>query len=115
MAEYDLPLTKRTTSPRSWPTARSVAQNATDTLSNGLGTVEVGIALLLLTEFVSIPTGAVGAVLSFQTSLVTLSFLVTKPEVWVPALGNAERGSPFCDVATGWSSKTLSCSPAGSF
>ena len=39
--------------------------------------------------------GTVGAVLAFLTSLVTLSFLVTTPEAWVPALGDAQHGFPY--------------------
>jgi len=39
--------------------------------------------------------GALGALLAFLTSFVTLSFLVTTPEAWVPALGDGEHGFPW--------------------
>src|ERR1700682_5593739 len=35
------------------------------------------------------------ATLAFLTSFVTLSFLVTTPEAWVPALGDAQPGFPY--------------------
>jgi uncharacterized membrane protein YkgB len=37
---------------------------------------------------------AVGSFLVFVMSLVTLSFLVTTPEVWVPDRGGPEHGFP---------------------
>ena len=36
-----------------------------------------------------------GALLAFLTSWVTLSFLFTTPEAWVPALGDGEHGFPY--------------------
>lgn len=33
--------------------------------------------------------------LALLTSFVTLSFLVTTPEAWVPALGDAQHGFPY--------------------
>jgi uncharacterized membrane protein YkgB len=39
--------------------------------------------------------GLAGAVLAFLTPFVTLSFLVTTPEAWVPALGDAQHGFPY--------------------
>ena len=38
---------------------------------------------------------AVGSFLVFLMSFVTLSFLVTTPECWVPALGDAQHGFPY--------------------
>lgn len=38
---------------------------------------------------------AVGSLLIFLMSFVTLSFLVTTPECWVPASGDAEHGFPY--------------------
>jgi uncharacterized membrane protein YkgB len=69
--------------------------NGTYAFSDGLGVVETTIGLLVLAGFVSVPWGAAGALLAFLTSLVTLSFLVTTPEAWVPALGDAQHGFPF--------------------
>ncbi|RUP22499.1 DUF417 family protein, partial [Methylobacterium sp.] len=40
-----------------------------------------------------------GAVLAFLTPVVTLSFLVTTPEAWVAALGDAEHGFPYLSGA----------------
>jgi uncharacterized membrane protein YkgB len=42
---------------------------------------------------------AVGSVLVSVMSLVTLSFLVTTPECWVPALGSPEHGFPLLSGA----------------
>src|SRR5690606_25528305 len=42
---------------------------------------------------------AVGSFLAFIMSLVTLSFLITTPETWVPALGDAEHGFPYLSAA----------------
>jgi uncharacterized membrane protein YkgB len=36
----------------------------------------------------------VGATLSFLTPFVTLSFLITTPDAWVSALGDAQHGFP---------------------
>ena len=38
---------------------------------------------------------AIGGLLVFGMSLVTLSFLITTPQVWVPNLGDAEHGFPY--------------------
>lgn len=43
--------------------------------------------------------GLVGAILSFLTPIVTLSFLITTPEAWVPALGDAQHGFPYLSGA----------------
>jgi uncharacterized membrane protein YkgB len=42
---------------------------------------------------------AVGSFLVFVMSLVTLSFLVTTPECWVPDLGDAQHGFPYLSGA----------------
>jgi hypothetical protein len=39
--------------------------------------------------------GLIGAILTFATPFVTLSFLVTTPEAWVPALGDMQHGFPY--------------------
>ncbi len=70
-------------------------ENNTYRFSNGLGAVEMVIAVLVLAGLVSVRLGAVGALLAFLTSFVTLSFLVTTPEAWVPDLGDAEHGFPY--------------------
>ncbi len=73
--------------------------NRTYWFSNGLGAVELSIGLLVLAGLFSTRLGAAGAVLAFTTSLVTLSFLFTTPEAWVPALGDAQTGFPFLSGA----------------
>jgi uncharacterized membrane protein YkgB len=75
---------------RAWQTA-----NDTYGFSKGLGTVELMIGFLTLAGLVSRRWGLVGAVLAFLTPFVTLSFLVTTPEAWVPALGDAQHGFPY--------------------
>jgi reactive chlorine resistance protein C len=75
---------------RAWQTA-----NNTYGFSTGLGVVEVSIGLLTLLGVVSRRWGLPGALLAFLTPFVTLSFLVTTPEAWVPALGDAQHGFPY--------------------
>jgi reactive chlorine resistance protein C len=48
---------------------------------------------------VSLWLGLLGATLAFFTPFVTLSFLVTTPEAWVPAIGDAQHGFPFLSGA----------------
>ncbi len=73
--------------------------NHTYGFSDGLGIVEVAIGLLVLAAFVSLRIGAIGALLAFLTPFVTLSFLVTTPEAWVPALGDGNHGFPYLSGA----------------
>jgi uncharacterized membrane protein YkgB len=75
---------------RAWQTA-----NDTYGFSRGLGTVELTIGFLTLVGLFSRRWGLVGATLAFLTPFVTLSFLVTTPEAWVPALGDAQHGFPY--------------------
>ena len=79
---------------RAWETA-----NNTYAFSYGLGTVELTIGFLVLTGLVSVRLGFAGAVLAFLTPFVTLSFLVTTPEAWVAALGDAQHGFPYLSGA----------------
>jgi uncharacterized membrane protein YkgB len=79
---------------RAWQTA-----NNTYGFSNGLGAVELVIGGLVLSGLVSRKLGFIGALLAFATPFVTLSFLVTTPEAWVPALGDAQHGIPFLSGA----------------
>lgn len=81
-------------SERAWQTA-----NDTYVFSKGLGTVEIAIGLLTLAGLFSRRLGFVGAVLAFLTPIVTLSFLFTTPEAWVPALGDAQHGFPYLSGA----------------
>ncbi len=75
---------------REWQTS-----NGTYVFSNALGSVEIAIGVLVLAGLVSVRLGALGALLAFLTSWVTLSFLFTTPEAWVPALGDREHGFPY--------------------
>ncbi|MDY9572210.1 DUF417 family protein, partial [Escherichia coli] len=43
--------------------------------------------------------GLLGGLMAFTTPLVTLSFLITTPEAWVPALGDAHHGFPYLSGA----------------
>lgn len=61
--------------------------NGTYWFSYGLGTVIVIIGLLALAGIWSAGIGIVGGLLTFLMSIVTLSFLITTPEVYVPNLG----------------------------
>jgi uncharacterized membrane protein YkgB len=79
---------------RAWQIA-----NNTYGFSEGLGTVELVIGVLTLAGLVSRRVGFVGAALAFATPFVTLSFLVTTPEAWVPALGDGQHGFPFLSGA----------------
>lgn len=61
--------------------------NGTYAFSYGLGTVIVAIGFLTLAGIWSAKLGLIGGLLTFLMSIVTLSFLITTPEVYVPDLG----------------------------
>lgn len=75
------------------------AENNTYGFSTGLGVVEILIGLLVLSNPISRRVGLVGGALAFCTPLVTLSFLITTPEAWVGALGDAQHGFPYLSGA----------------
>lgn len=62
-------------------------QNGTYIFSYGLGLVICLIGLLTLLGIWSAKIGLYGGLLTFGMSIVTLSFLITTPEVYVPNLG----------------------------
>src|SRR5690606_312325 len=62
-------------------------ENNTYIFAYGLGTVIVIIGLLTLLGIWSAKIGFIGGLLTFGMSLVTLTFLITTPEVYVPNLG----------------------------
>ncbi|HWL53830.1 MAG TPA: DUF417 family protein [Chthoniobacteraceae bacterium] len=70
-------------------------ENRTYLFSYGLGSVIVAYGLMLCCHPWRPGIAAVGSFLVIIMSLVTLSFLITTPETWVPALGDAEHGFPY--------------------
>ncbi|QDU94960.1 DUF417 family protein [Lignipirellula cremea] len=74
-------------------------QNGTYTFAYGLGSVIVLYGLLLCTHPWLPQVATVGSFLVFIMSLVTLSFLVTTPECWVPAIGGDHHGFPYLSGA----------------
>ncbi|WP_437190605.1 DUF417 family protein [Planctomicrobium sp. SH527] len=70
-------------------------KNGTYIFSYGLGSIIVlyGLLLCLHPWFPSL--AALGSFLVVIMSFVTLSFLVTTPECWVPDLGDSEHGFPY--------------------
>jgi uncharacterized membrane protein YkgB len=62
-------------------------ENGTYIFSYGLGTMIVIIGFLVLLGIWFPKIGSVGGALTFLMSLVTLSFLITTPDVYVPNLG----------------------------
>lgn len=62
-------------------------ENGTYIFAYGLGTVIVIIGLLTVLGIWYVRIGMIGGLLTFGMSLVTLSFLITTPEVYVPDLG----------------------------
>src|ERR1700744_1371687 len=95
--EYAAHLTKEGTlvpAQRAWQLA-----NDTYGFANGLGTLELIIGGPTLSGVFFRRLGMVGAILAFLTPFVTLSFLITTPEAWVPALGDAQHGFPYLSGA----------------
>ncbi len=73
--------------------------NGTYTFSHGLGVVIVCIGVLIALYPVNPLLSALGSFLLILMSCTTLSFLVTTPEAWVPALGDANHGFPYLSGA----------------
>lgn len=69
--------------------------NHTYAFALGLGAVIVALGVLVGLHWWRPAVGAVGSFLVVGMSFVTLSFLVTTPEVWVPALGDVHYGFPY--------------------
>jgi uncharacterized membrane protein YkgB len=68
--------------------------NGTYLFAYGLGSIIVLYGVLIALHPWLPRVAAVGSFLVFVMSFVTLSFLITTPEVWVPALGSPEHGFP---------------------
>jgi len=62
-------------------------ENGTYVFAHGLGTVIIIIGLLTFLGIWFTKIGLIGGLLTFGMSLVTLTFLITTPEVYVPNLG----------------------------
>lgn len=69
--------------------------NGTYPFSHGLGIVIVLIGLLIALYPISPRASFVGSFFLIFMALTTLSFLVTTPEAWVPALGASTHGFPY--------------------
>lgn len=69
--------------------------NRTYPFALGLGAVIVLFGLMIAAHGIRPDVAAVGSLLVVLMSLVTLSFLITTPETWVPALGDADHGFPY--------------------
>ena len=69
--------------------------NNTYLVSKGLGIVIVMLGSLIALYPVLPQASAVGSGLLIPMSLTTLSFLMTTPEAWVPALGDVHHGFPY--------------------
>ncbi len=74
-------------------------KNNTYAFSYGLGAVIVLIGLLIAVYPWLPGVSAIGSLLAFIMSLVTLSFLITTPETWVADLGDSEHGFPYLSAA----------------
>jgi uncharacterized membrane protein YkgB len=73
--------------------------NGTYLFAYGLGAVIVAYGVMLCLHPWLPQVAALGSFLVFVMSLVTLSFLITTPECWVPALGGAQHGFPYLSGA----------------
>jgi reactive chlorine resistance protein C len=79
---------------RDWQTS-----NGTYRFAHILGCVIVAIGLMIACYGFAPGFAAVGSFLLILMSLTTLSFLVTTPEAWVPALGDSAHGFPYLSIA----------------
>ncbi len=75
------------------------AENGTYSFSHGLGIVIVSIGVLIALYPVRPGLSALGSFLLIFMSCTTLSFLITTPEAWVPAIGDAQHGFPYLSGA----------------
>src|SRR5947209_10641440 len=74
-------------------------RNGTYVFAYGLGSVIVLFGLMIALHPWLPRVAAVGSFLVFVMSFVTLSFLITTPECWVPSLGSSEHGFPLLSGA----------------
>lgn len=76
--------------------------NGAYTFAYGLGTVIVVYGLLLCLHPWYPQAAALGSFLIVVMSFVTLSFLITTPESWVPALATGSTDFRISAAAVGW-------------
>lgn len=69
--------------------------NGTYPFAYGLGLVIISIGILIALHPLLPQVAAVGSFLLILMACTTLSFVVTTPEAWVSALGDATHGFPF--------------------
>jgi uncharacterized membrane protein YkgB len=69
--------------------------NRTYPVSYGLGVIIVSLGIMIALYPIWPQVSALGSFLLIIMSLITLSFLVTTPEAWVPALGDPHHGFPY--------------------
>jgi uncharacterized membrane protein YkgB len=74
-------------------------RNHTYVFALGLGSLIVVYGLMLCLHPWLPQVATLGSFLVFIMSFVTLSFLITTPECWVPALGSTEHGFPLLSGA----------------
>lgn len=67
-------------------------QNGTYAVSYLIGAIICTIGTLVLLGIWFPKLGLIGGLLTFGMSIITLSFLITTPETWVPNLGNPALG-----------------------
>jgi uncharacterized membrane protein YkgB len=93
-AEHKNPEGKLVPENRAWH-----EKNGTYPFALGLGAVIVLYGLMLCVHPWLPQVSALGSFLVFVMSFVTLSFLVTTPECWVPNLGDSVHGFPYLSGA----------------
>jgi uncharacterized membrane protein YkgB len=69
--------------------------NGTYPVSYGLGVVIVSLGILIALYPIRPELSVIGSFLVMFMAFTTLSFLITTPEAWVPALGDANHGFPY--------------------
>src|ERR1700751_5021387 len=73
--------------------------NGTYPVSYGLGVIIVSLGVMIALYPIWPQVSALGSFLLIPMALTTLSFLVTTPEAWVPALGDPHHGFPYLSGA----------------
>ncbi|ASK29831.1 hypothetical protein CEY12_06780 [Chryseobacterium sp. T16E-39] len=73
--------------------------NGTYVFSYALGSFIVGIGILVILGIFYPKIGLLSGILTAGMSFVTLSFLITTSEAWVPDLGGTEHGFPYLSGA----------------